>query len=748
MSRVSSAVRRHAPRTVLNLTVLWLFLLHVLGIMPWPLLWQLEDFAYDTRLRMYPPEHSAAPLVIVDIDEKSLMEVGRWPWSRHLLAKLLDRLFEDYQANLVAFDMVFPEPDASSGLKVLERLLAENALGDPVGPAEIPPALRAELDYDARFVQALQDRRVVLGYGFLNQADLNEATLGKLPPPNYVLSDFEGMDLSYQFLDATGYVANLPEFTEAAKGSGHFTSQPDEDGVTRRIPLFHGYRDRLYEALSLRVARLYLNAVPEMEIVDSGTGYARIEAFYLQGRRIPVDRYLRTLIPFRGERGGFPYISASDVLQGRVNAQQLAPDSIVLIGTTATGLYDLRATPVGQVYPGVEVHANLIAGMLQNHLLENPPYMLGAEVLILLIIGLSLIILLPLLSPSWATIFTLGLTAGLLSFNIYLWREAHLVMPLASCLGLILALFLLNMSYGYFIEERGKRRTLKLFGHYVPPQLVDEISRNPELRLSLQGENREMTVLFSDVRDFTHLSEKLDPRQLTELMNHYLTPMTAIIHKHRGTIDKYMGDALMAFWGAPLADPEHARHALRAALEMPGVLAHLAPEFEARGWPRLRMGVGLHCGPMNVGNMGSEFRMAYTVMGDAVNLGSRLEGLTKHYGVSIIVSEAICRAVPEFAYRELDWVRVKGKESPGAIFEPLGLETELSPEILRELAEYREALKAYRQQDWSAAEQAFQALQAHDPRDRLYAVYVERVAYFKQQPPPGDWDGVFVHTSK
>jgi adenylate cyclase len=355
-------------------------------------------------------------------------------------------------------------------------------------------------------------------------------------------------------------------------------------------------------------------------------------------------------------------------------------------------------------------------------------------------------LLLPLVSPLLAAAGTLGIAAMVTAGTFIAWNS-NLILPLASPLLLIVLIFMLHMTYGFFIESRGKRQLANLFGQYIPPELVDEMSESPQ-EYSLEGENREMTVLFSDVRGFTSISEGMDPRQLTQLMNALLTPMTRVIHKNRGTIDKYMGDAIMSFWGAPLADSEHARHALYAAMEMMDELMIMQQDFKQRGWPDVNIGIGLNTGNMNVGNMGSEFRMAYTVLGDAVNLGSRLEGLTKNYGVNIIVSEATRVEIPEFVFRELDLVRVKGKNEPVAIFEPIGHKNDLEKSVTSELRAYKQALKHFRAQSWDKAELDFFNLTRLDPDRLLYQVYLDRVAFFRNEPPGDDWDGVFTHTSK
>ncbi|MFV2031907.1 MAG: adenylate/guanylate cyclase domain-containing protein, partial [Gammaproteobacteria bacterium] len=349
-------------------------------------------------------------------------------------------------------------------------------------------------------------------------------------------------------------------------------------------------------------------------------------------------------------------------------------------------------------------------------------------------------------SPLMAAVGTVGIGLLVLTGTMVAWQN-NLILPLASPLLLIALIFMLHMTYGFFIESRGKRQLAHLFGQYIPPELVDEMSDSPT-DFSLDGESREMTVLFSDVRGFTTISEGMDPRQLTQLMNALLTPMTRVIHKNRGTIDKYMGDAIMSFWGAPLRDSEHARHALYAAMEMIEELKIIRKEFSSRGWPEINIGIGLNTGAMNVGNMGSEFRMAYTVIGDAVNIGSRLEGLTKKYGVNIIVSESTRAGINEFVFRELDLVRVKGKNEPVAIFEPVGHRNDLDKSVKSELTRYKQALIGFRSQNWDRAENDFFSLNRSDPDRKLYQVYLDRIVHYRKNPPGSDWDGVYTHASK
>lgn len=733
-------------RIGISLLLIVPFLLHATGVFRLGFLEQLENVAYDTRLQLTLPDTVDDRVVIVAIDEASLNEVGRWPWSRDVLARMVDQLYDHYDARTVGFDVVFAERDESSGLQVLQQL-ADGSLSDNPEFMEEYQELAPDLDRDRTFARALEDRNAVLGFFFRNRVDPEaNATVGMLPPA----LGAAGADSLEQLpiVAPEGYGANLPVLQEAAAGGGFFDNPlVGRDGVFRRVPLIQGYEGDLYGLLALETARAALDWPDvELEVAREGDGYQAMESIRMGSREIPVDEQGAVLVPYRGPQYSFPYIPAADILDGTADPAVLE-DRIVLVGATAAGLLDLRSTPVQNVYPGVEVHANIVSGILDGRIKRRPAYLLGYEFIILTVLGIGLTALLPLLTPLWLSATIIGITTLIVSTNVMAWSGADLVLPLASPLALVTLLFVFHVAWGFFVETRGKRQLAKLFGQYIPPELVEEMDKAPE-EVSLAGESREMTVLFSDVRGFTSISENLEPSELTRLMNAFLTPMTRIIHQHRGTIDKYMGDAIMAFWGAPLADPDHARHALHAAWEMQRAMKSLQPEFEGEGWPPLEVGIGLNSGVMNVGNMGSEFRMAYTALGDAVNLGSRLEGLTRTYGVDVIVSESTRHAVPEFEFRELDVVRVKGKDRPVAIYEPIGPIDEVDRETRKAIKRYHAALEKYRQRDWDAAEREIFSLSREYPDTPVYTMYLDRIMHFRNHPPPDDWDGVFTHQTK
>lgn len=741
-------LRSHALRVGLGLVWLGALIGATLGVWPVDALNRLEHYAYDVRLRATLHAQPDTRVVIVDIDEASLHQLGHWPWPRPTLARLVDSLFDRYHVRVLGFDVLFAERDNSSGLATLQAL-AQGPLKDDAAFQAQLHSLRPTLQFDARLARALRDRPVVLGY-FLQhgRADpRHPLRLGQLPAPVRSAGSFDAAQVGAAV--ASAYTANLPELQAAAAAGGFFNATPliDTDGVLRRMSLLQNWDGALYESLALAVARLALHAPPPELVYAGGRSDAvALEALSLGGRRVPIDADLAAYIPYRGPQGSFPYVSAADVLAGRADAQ-LLQGAIVLVGSTAAGLLDLRATPVQEVYPGVEVHANLIAGMLDDRLLQRPPYVRGLELVLLLGVGGLLALGLPGRTPMQISVLSAAVAALSVALNVLLWRQAQLIAPLASGLVLIAGLFLLNMSFGFFSDARTKRHITRLFGQYIPPELVHEMAQNPG-RYSLAGESRRMSVLFSDVRGFTSLSEGLPAQQLAALMNAFLTPMTRVIHAQRGTIDKYMGDAIMAFWGAPLADPAHASHAVAAALGMVATLDELAPSFRAKGWPAIHIGVGVNSGEMTVGNMGSAFRLAYTVMGDAVNLGSRLEGLTKHYGVPIIVSEYTALAAPEYAYRELDCVRVQGKDRAVRIFEPLGRADSLPADLRQGLAQNAQALQAYRARDWAGARALFAALAAQEPGVHVHHLYLARIDAFERQAPPADWDGCYTHTDK
>jgi len=728
-------------RNILVALICATFVFHSVHLVRLAFIDSLENAAYDVRLRLTAPGGIDDRIVIVDIDEKSLAAIGHWPWNRGVLADLMDALFDHYNVKTVGFDAVFAEPDTDRGVDAM-RELAAGDLRNNSAYRRAWKKLETALDYDQKFADSFVGHKVVTGFVF-DQADpeqLNElpAPIGELP------EDLHGR---LPLAQPPGFTGNLKILQDNAWSAGFFDNPTlDNDGVFRRVPVIQEYDGKLYNSLALGLVRGALDDPPIDLIMDNSGDYPFIDAIRVGERQIPLAPLAAVLVPYRGGSYSFPYMSVIDVIEHRIEKSELE-GRIVLLGTSAPGLKDQRTTPFESSYPGVEVHANLVAGMLDESIKRQPGWIIAIEFFMLLIISIALGILNNRLEPMRSLLVTLATVAVLLAINMWAWT-GNLVLPIVSPLLLTVLIFIVQSLWGFFAEARNKRQLATLFGQYIPPELVEEMAETPDQILDVSGESRELTVLFSDVRGFTTISEGLDPHELTTLMNEMLTPMTHVIHEHRGTIDKYMGDAIMAFWGAPLEDKQHARHALDAALDMVAVLPEINERFRQRGWPEINIGVGLNTGTMSVGNMGSEFRMAYTVMGDAVNLGSRLEGLTKQYGVNIIVSEFTKAAVPEYAYRELDRVRVKGKEEPVVIYQPIGLANQLETGTLARLERFHEALELYREQKWDAAERIINSISREADRYMIYDIYLERIAAFRENPPGDNWDGVFTHTSK
>lgn len=736
-------------------------LLHASGVYEIGALRRLDDVLYDVRLRITAPRMLDERIVIVDIDERSLAEVGRWPWGRDRLAALTNELFERQRIATLGFDLVFGEPDRSSGLDALRQLARRQPNGDTV-LADTVRELAPVLDNDRLFADALRGRNVVLGCYLTS--DRRGFRHGVLPAPVLDREALAAQPLALSRWD--GYGGNLPLIAQAAASAGCFNAIVDPDGSVRTVPLLAEFDGQAYEALSLAVVRQYLRSPAPVPVFAGSTAAGTsvpgaLTALRLSGDgsgadglRIPVDRHALAWVPFRGpggpSGGSYPYVSAADLLAKRLPEGTLQ-GKVVLVGSTAPGLMDLRSTPLGEAYPGVEVHANLISGMLDGQLRIRPDFALGYEVSLVLVLGVMLVLVLPRLGAGLAVVLCGSLVAGVLALDAAWFLEAHAVMPLAGPLVLVLLAFTLDMVHGYTVESRNRRRLAKLFGTYVPSELVSEMV-NEGGTYDMRAETREMTVMFCDMRGFTRLAENLPPTEVQALLNEVFNRLTRVIRERRGTIDKYIGDAIMAFWGAPLADPAHAAHAVDAALALVAEVAHINQERSHLGSPPIFVSIGLSTGSMCVGDLGSDLRRSYTVIGDAVNLGARIEGLTRHYGVDVLASDATREHAGAFEWQALDRVRVKGRSGIVTLWRPL---PPLSPDGFAArthrdavLALWRQTLEAYQSQQWESCAHLLAQLCALDGDQPLYRLYRERVTSRKTYAPDATRTGVTEFDSK
>lgn len=748
---------------------------------------RLELDTLDTRFR-YRPARMTSPdsrIVIVDIDQRAQEVLGKWPFSRTHFGEMLDILHDDGAA-VAAFDITFSKPDQSAApIRALARQLEQrHQAGEAIDPklTEEVRQLAAEFDADSKFAKAINHfGPVILGNYFLfTPADLegvSDATLQSYadqiaffsyPPAQpvrkesgkndkaHLMEMFEGVNLVPK-----GAEANLDILTSALSGdsswTGFFNEPPDADGVVRRATLLLPYgRSKnpaewdIYPSLDIMAAR----ALMGKEALDTYLFYGPVgivKVNFGQHLELRTDNYGQMLINYRGPWGKtFRHYSIADVLD-----KNFAPGSfqgkLVLIGATATGIGDLRATPYGGTdFPGVEIHANTIDNILNDRFIRRNAKSALIDALLIFTFGIPLGIWMALVSPRWMW-FGAGLLVPLVAVDYGAFLRGwwlNFTVPAMTLTGNVLLVSL----YRALIEEKEKRKVRTEFGQFLSPEVIRRLMVDPRL---VEPKKTDITVMFGDIRGFTTISEKLDAQELALFLNQYLSEMTGIVFKHFGTLDKYIGDAVMAFWGAPYEEPGHATKACNAALDMIARVRELQKDWESRGKPKLEIGIGLNTGVASVGKMGSALRSGYTALGDAVNLSSRLEGLNKDYGTHIIVNETTYQSVKNdgFVFRELDLLRVKGKLEPVTIYQLLGSRDELaangSAESLRQRLEaFARARDLYRNRSWDAAREAFRDLLEKWPDDGPALAYLERCQEYVADQPPADWDGVFVMTHK
>lgn len=706
---------------------------------------RLDHIDYDLRINLttITPYSEKVPIAIADIDAASIEAVGRWPWPRNKMAELIARL-KAQGAAVIAFDVVFSDEDINAAQSVIDTLEGEQ-FEDPQ-LFEYLSALTPLFDNDSVLSKTLTTGDVVLGLFFYNQLEKLQPNRGELPSPLLQLEP--SLADRYVVMTMNSYIGNLSKIHGQGQNAGFLTFVSGVDGVVRRVPVVLRYENALYASLALEAVRLYLlEDNVKLQTVAINDDIV-IDSLQLGDLRVPLEAEGRMLVPYRGPAKTFPTIPIADILAGKDFSDQLA-GGIVFVGASAFTLNDLITTPLQKLsYPGVEVHANIAAAILDQYFLHYPSWAIGFEGAAIIVFGVLLSVILPFVSPVFLFFIVLFCMASLIAFDTFMWMEYGIVLPevLPEISIVLIALF--NLLYGFTVEGKQRRQIKTMFGQYVPSRYIDKIM-DAHQDTSLQGESREMTVLFTDIRNFTNISEKLgDAAKIKEFLSQLFTPLTEIIFDHDGTIDKYVGDMIIAFWGAPLEDEAHAEHALDAALYMLKKVDEMQAEFQEIGIDEVKISCGLNTGVMNVGDMGSKYRRSYTVLGDAVNLGSRVESLTKYYGVACMVTDTLRVKADKYSYRYLDCVRVKGKECGINIYEPLGLTQTVSQEVLDTLAKEHTALEAYKAQDWTQALERFNALHLEFPDKLFYQLYIDRIKDFQASSPGEDWDGVYTWAQK
>jgi len=704
---------------------------------------------FDYYQWLKPRAYQDAPVRIVDVDDASLARVGQWPWPRNIMATMVRRL-HDSGAAAIVFDIVFAEPDRTSPAQVLATWAADGAQVESLRHtyANLP-------DHDALLANAIKDAgNVVTGFA------LTGVTGGRPPA---VRSGFAtlGDDPRPFVSDFSGSVADLPAIEAAAKGNGSISLTPDSDLVIRRVPLVERLGQQLYPTLAaeaLRVAQGAHSLLIKATGASGEYGFGNqvgVISVKIGDVVVPTDATGSMLVHYT-QSVPRRVIPAWQVLSDHYDASQVQ-GRIVLIGTSATGLLDVRASPLNSAMPGVEAHAQALEQMVLGHFLERPDWARAAEFCFVLIVGTLLILLLRMFGAILTGVVGVATIVAAFAASWYAYTYYLMLFDPVTPAVATFSVYLSSTVIGYLRSETEKRTVRDAFAQYLSPALVEQLTRDPS-RLKLGGDLREMTFLFCDVRGFTRISEQLKshPQDLTRLLNRFLTPMTDIILAHDGTIDKYIGDCIMAFWNAPLDDSAHGKHGCASALAMLDALntlnAALANEAKSGGRTpnALQVGIGLNTGECIVGNMGSDQRFDYSAIGDPVNLAARLESQSKNYGVDIVISESTLATIPGWAALELDLIVVHGKEEAIHIYALLGDEAAgRSASFAKIRAAHAAMIDAYRQQRWQDARAALDPCRSLEPRlADLYDLYAERIAGFMANPPPPDWRGIHVAESK
>jgi len=713
----------------------------------------MELKVFDLRFLSRGGKKPGNEVVIAAIDEKSLDELGRWPWPRTIIAQLIDKL-RSCQVKTIGFDVVFPEPDENSHLKsvLAVKKMAKEFDIDNLRFNDFLSTMEKSADTDRILTEAVkQAQNVVLGYFFhtaledvksLKKEVLDQRIDNILSSEYTMVKFFFKGALSIPLFEAQAVESNLPALSSSASSCGYFNVFPDPDGTVRWLPLVMRYQDRYFSPLSLQVLREYLDSPPlSISIADFG-----VKSIRLGNISIPTDEHGRMLINFRGYPRTFPFYSITDILHDRI-PKEVFKDKIVLVGATAIGIYDIRVTPFASIFPGLEIHANVIDNILRGDFLIRPAWLKVFDLIAILLIGISFGICLPRIRALTGLIFILSFFAIYLFIDRYLFQHLNLWLSIIYPLISLFTVYTGITVYRYVTEEREKKKIKGVFQQYVTEAVVEEMLKNPD-KLQLGGEKKELTVLFSDIRGFTTISEQMSPEGLVKFLNEYLTVMTDIVFKYNGLLDKYMGDAIMAVFGAPLEQKDHALKACYTALEMMEGLKILRERWGNQGMPVLDIGIGINSGPMVVGNMGSERRFDYTVMGDNVNLGSRLEGLNKQYGTNIIASEYTIHQISNgLIIRDLDLVRVKGKEQAVKIYELVG-RGKPDEKTSAFLMHYHAGVDAYRAKEWDKGIAELQKSLELIPEDHAARLYLNRCLELKANPPDECWECIYTLTTK
>jgi adenylate cyclase len=749
-SFLRESVKRH-PGILAVLIIFIGLIAYLVGI---PFLDFVELKTIDLRFKARSGISRGPEVVLAVIDEKSIAKEGKWIWPRSKIADLVTKL-SSAGAKVIGFDVGFLEPDEKSVVQTVEKIEGEvNRLEiSDSGLQRYLKHLKDVTDFDRLLADAISDAesKVVLGYFFQMSTDV----LGHMTAEDILMHRANTAGSAYKtvryrsiaaqkvpLIESVVPQSNISVVSNSSNYAGFFNMFPDADGVVRWIPGVIQFRDVLYAPLSLMSVSAFLDLPLSVSVAEYG-----IEEIKIGDITIPTDEFGRMLINYRGEEKTFPHIPVTDILRGTI-PDGAVKDKIVLVGATAVGIYDVRVTPFGTLFPGLEIHANIVDSVLSKDFMQQPGWAKLFDMLAIVIAGCLLGVFLPRLGVITGVVGTILLSFVYILLCQSLFSKGGWILNLVYPLSVIILVYILITVYRYFAESKQKRFIKDAFSTYLAPAVVKQLIETPD-RFKLGGEKREITAFFSDVQGFTSISEKLTPEELVELLNEFLTEMTDIILSHEGTVDKFEGDAIIAFFGAPNDIPNHAEIACMSCIEMQKRLVVLRSKWKNRGKPELNMRIGLCTGQAVVGNMGSKNRMDYTMMGDTVNTAARLEGINKIYGIYTLISESSYKAAGDWVVaREIDSVKVVGKKEPVSIYQLLGYPEDIDDRLRETVDHYAEGLRAYRNLEWNKAIMSFLSALKITPEDGPSQTMLDRCEAFKKNPPPKDWDGAHTMTSK
>ena len=742
--------------SVTKVGIIMIFISFAIFFANFPIIQAMSNQSFDLNFKMRGPIDTEKDVVIIAIDQKSQEELGRWPWTRSVIVRLVDRL-ATYKPKVIGLDIVFSYPEKRPDLDLARRILPKLKAKDreTIEILEIVQDAEEFADVDTRLAKSFKNAgNTVPGYFFFttdeeveplnldNKADyknIRKSRYRKIKYPAQGKKDFI-------LKEGVGVKPNIRSLTDAAKYTGYFNIFPDDDGVIRRFVNVVKFNNKLFPSAVIQMLRVYYDDKnAELHFEDYGVSGIKVGP-----RVIPTDEYGRTIINYYGPQDTFKKISIADIFNKTISDVELTKileGKIAIIGATATGIYDIRHTPFESM-PGVEVEANFIQNVIDDKMLSKAGWFFLFDALSMLFLGIFIIVIMNRFKLLGGGIISITLISSYVYFQRYMFIDQRIQLNVIYPILSIIFVYGGTAFYKYYVESREKQFIRGAFGQYLSPTVITQIIKDPS-KLSLGGVRKEMSVMFSDIAGFSSISEKLEPEELVQLLNEYLTEMSDIIMAQHGTVDKYEGDAIIAFFGAPGDDPDHALHCAMAVLEMQLKLEEMRKVWIGQGKDPLRMRIGVNTGPMVVGNMGSKNKMDYTIMGDTVNLASRLEGANKGYGTETMVTKKtaeLCKN--EFEFRELDSIRVVGKKEVTTVFELLCGKGNLSPEQVSLVETHNRGLSHYKNREWRLAIDAFSESLAIDSSDGPAKTYIERCTEFLKIQPGSDWDGAHTLTSK